>query len=165
MEDLMPVTAWKEFERELNRATGLNACVFDAEGNRITDFVAWANGLCPLIKRRPASAQAICSVAHQEIARQARLTRQPVVAECDAGMLKICVPIFVGEAFVGIAGGCGMLEDPAHLESFHISQVTELSKERIAEISADIPAMTANKAAATADFIAGRVAEVIQAVG
>ena len=164
MDDLLPVAAWKKFEQELNQATGLNACVFDAEGNRVTDFVAWANGLCPLIKSDPASAQAICSVAHQEIARQARQTRQPAVAECDAGMLKICVPIYVDETFVGIAGGCGMLADPAHLEPFHVSRVTDLPEERVVELAGDIPILTTDKAAATAALISDRVAEVIQDV-
>ena len=163
MEDLLPVAAWKRFERELNQATGLNACVFDAEGNRVTDFVAWANGLCPLIKGQPAAAQAICSVAHQEIARQARDTRQPAVAECDAGMLKICVPIYVDDMFVGIAGGCGMLADPAHLEPFHVSRAADIPEERVVELAAHIPLLPAEKAAAAAALIAERVAAVIQA--
>lgn len=163
MEDLMTVAAWKDFERELNDATGLNACVFDAEGNRVTDFVAWANRLCPLIKSQPASAQAICAVAHQEIARQARLTRQPAVAECDAGMLKMCIPIYVDDAFVGIAGSCGMLADPDHLEPFHVSRVSELPEERVVELAGDIPTMSADKVEATVALIADRVAEVIRA--
>ncbi len=163
IEDLLPVAAWKKFEQALHRDTGLNACVFDADGNRITDFVAWANGLCPVVKSKPASAQAICSVAHQEIARQARVTRQPAVAACDAGMLKICVPIFVDDVFVGIAGGCGTLEDPDHLEPFHVSRAVELPEARIVELAADIPIMTADKAARTAAFIAERVADVVKA--
>jgi len=163
LEDLMPLGEWALFEQEINQTTGLNAAVFDADGNRITKFVAWANTLCPLIKGNPGSAQAICSVAHQEMARQAQLTRRAVVAECDAGMLKICVPIFKGEVFVGIAGGCGRMAGRDRLESYHISQVTGLPEAQVEELADGIPIMTAHEAQASADFIAARVVEILRA--
>lgn len=163
MEDLMALGEWKLFEQEINQTTGLNAAVFDAQGTRITDFVAWANTLCPHIKGNPGSAQAICSVAHQEIARQAQLTRLPVVAECDAGMLKICVPIFKGEVFVGIAGGCGRLADRDRLEFYHIAKVTGLSEAQVEELAAGIPTIEEREAQVATDFIAARVMEIMSA--
>ncbi len=163
MEDLLSLGEWELFEKEINQTTGLNAAVFDADGNRITEFVAWANTLCPLIKGSPGSAQAICSIAHQEMARQAQLTRLAVVAECDAGMLKICVPIFKGGVFVGIAGGCGRMADRDRLESYHVSQVTGLPEAQVEELAVGIPTLTEHEAQAAADFIAARVAEILRA--
>lgn len=162
MEELMPVGQWKRLEAEINQATGLNAAVFDAHGTRVTNVALWGNTLCPLIKSNSASAQAICSVAHQEIARQAQLTRQAAVAECDAGMLKICVPIFAKHLFVGIAGGCGRFLVPDHLESFHISQLTGLPVAEIEELAAGIPCLTDLEVQAATDFIAGRVEEILR---
>jgi len=163
MEDLMSLGEWELFEQEINQTTGLNAAAFDADGNRITKFAAWANTLCPLIKGNPGSAQAICSVAHQEMARQAQLTRLAVLAECDAGMLKICVPIFKGEVFVGIAGGCGRMADRDRLESYHISQAIGIPEAQVEELADSIPILTEHEAQAAADFIAARVAEILRA--
>lgn len=163
LQELMPLKVWKLFEQEINQNTGLNAAVFDAEGTRITDFIAWANTLCPLIKGNPGSAQAICAVAHQEIARQAQRSRQTVTAECDAGMIKICVPIFKEEAFVGIAGGCGRLTDRDRLESFHISKLTDLPESQVEKLAADIPSLTEQEAQAAADFITTRLTQILDA--
>jgi ligand-binding sensor protein len=163
MEQLMSLAEWRRFEEALHRETGLNACAFDPEGVRITDFVGWANPLCPIIKGDPSAARAICAVAHQEIAREARRTRQPVVAECDAGMVKICVPIFVGEEFVGIAGGCGWLRASGEVETFHVTCVTGLSEERVRELAAEIPRFPSGGARAAADVIRRQVAEVLRA--
>ena len=161
MEELMPLEKWKQLELEIHKTTGLNAAVFDAEGTRLTDFVAWANPLCPLIKGNPGAAQAICSVAHQEIARQAQQTHQAVTAECDAGMLKICVPIFKGETFVGIAGGCGRFADRDRLESFHVSQLTGLPESKVEEHAAGVPCLTEDDAQAAVDFISARLTAML----
>jgi ligand-binding sensor protein len=164
MDELMSLAEWRHFEEALHRETGLNACAFDPDGVRITNFVEWANPLCPVIKGDPDAARAICAVAHQEIAREARRTRQPVVAECDAGLVKICVPIFVGEEFVGIAGGCGRLRATGEVETFHVTCVTGLPEARIRELAADIPRLPPGGARAAAEFIRRQVDEVLRSV-
>ena len=163
LEELLTLEEWKAFEKEIHQTTGLNAGIFNAEGTRITDYVAWANPLCPLIKGQPDSAQAVCSVAHQQIARQAQLTRQPAIAECDAGMLKICVPILKGDEFIGIAGGCGRLADSGRLESFYVAQVTGFPEEEVTALAGEIPFLKDKETLAAADFIATRVSEILRA--
>ena len=104
--DLFPLDKWVELEKEINRRSGLNATVFDSNGTRITDFKKWSNSLCPLIKANEKGQTFICSSAHQNIAAVAKKTRKPVVKECDAGMAKIVVPVFVHDEFLGCVGGC-----------------------------------------------------------
>ena len=48
--DILPIEKWIELEKEINKRSGLNASVFDADGIRITDFKKWANRLCPVVK-------------------------------------------------------------------------------------------------------------------
>ena len=53
----------------------------------------------------------ICAVAHQNISTQSRQKTEPVIGECDAGLAKICCPIFVNGTWLGVCGGCGLLLD------------------------------------------------------
>ena len=48
--DILPIENWIELEKEINKRSGLNASVFNADGIRIADFKKWANRLCPVVK-------------------------------------------------------------------------------------------------------------------
>lgn len=165
LKELMPLEDWVNFEKAIHDATGMNAAVFDEAGVRLTSYVAWANGVCPCIKGDTGSAQAICAVAHQEIAREAQRTSQPAVAECDAGMLKICVPIIINGNFLGVAGGCGKLPEKGQLETFHVSRATGRSEAEIVALGDAIPRVSSADVQAAVDFIVDRLSKDLPAAG
>lgn len=125
-----------EIERELNARFGVNAAAFDAEGARVTNFVAWSNPLCKAIKTDPASGSAICAVANGHFMREARHSQEPVFGECDAGFIKFCVPVVVDGAFIGMIGGCGCLPPDGAVDTFTVSKAASLSEAAIAELAA-----------------------------
>lgn len=49
---------------------------------------------------------------------QAKQTRKPVIGECDAGLIKIAVPIFIDGTFMRTAGGCALLPAGGEVETF-----------------------------------------------
>jgi len=120
LHDILPVEKWIEFEKEINERSGLNASVFDAEGIRITDFKRWANRLCPAIKANENGQRFICAAAHLVIASQAIQTQKPVMEACDAGLLKLAVPIFVNHTFLGVAGCCGLLSEDNEVQTYMV---------------------------------------------
>ena len=122
--DILPVEKWIELEKEINRRSGLNASIFYADGISITDFKKWANKLCPVIKTIEKGQNFICSIAHQNTANQAKKTRKPVTVECDAGLVKVVVPIFVYNEFLGVAGGCGLMLSDGEVDSYLINKTT-----------------------------------------
>jgi len=105
--DIQPMEKWIELEKKINEKYKIQSVSFDPEGARITDYVKWSNRICPVIKSSEKGGPFICAVAHMNMAAKAQQTHQPVVDACDAGILKIVVPIFVKDEFVGTAGGCG----------------------------------------------------------
>jgi ferredoxin len=92
--------------------SGLNAAVYNVDGVRITDFKKWANELCPALRATAKGQEYICAVAHQNIAARAIKTGKTVVDECDAGLMKFAVPIFVADEFLGVAD-LHLIMDPA----------------------------------------------------
>jgi ligand-binding sensor protein len=159
--DIQPLEKWVEFEKEITKRSGLDASVFNIKGIRITNFRQWANRLCPAIKATDKGQSFICAVAHMNLAEQSRQTREPVIEECDAGLMKLVVPIFVGDEFVGAVGGCGHILDDGEADSFMINKTTEIDEAEIESLSEGIPSITTEQAESLAEFIRGEIDKIV----
>jgi len=113
---------WEEFEKEIHTRSGMNACVYNNQWNRITSYVAFANEVCPTIKAYPEGISAICAMANQYFGTELAKTKQPLVDECDAGFVKFAVPILSEDVFLGMVGGCGHLLPDSEVETFLIEK-------------------------------------------
>ena len=161
--DIAPLEKWFELEKKINERTGLNASVFNVDGVRITNFKKWANKLCPVIKANKKGQDYICAVAHQNIAAQAKRSHQPVVAECDAGLMKMVVPIFVNDEFLGVAGGCGYILGDGEVDSFMVNKTIGIADEKLKHLLDDIPVMTPDQAQSHTGFIQNEVDQILAA--
>jgi ligand-binding sensor protein len=160
--DIAPLEKWLELEKKINERSGLNASVFDVSGVRITEFKRWANKLCPVIKADEKGQNFICAVAHQNIAAQAERSRQPVIAECDAGLMKLAVPIFVNGEFLGVAGGCGYILGNGEVDTFMVNKTLGIAEEKLINLSDDIPVMTPEEAQSNTAFIQNEVDQILK---
>ena len=161
--DIAPLDRWLELEQKINERSGLNASVFNVDGVRITDFKRWANKLCPVIKADEKGQNYICAVAHQNIAAEAERSRKPVIAECDAGLMKMVVPIFVNGAFLGVAGGCGYVLGDGEVDTFMVNKTIGLAEEKLKNLSDDVPVMTPEQAQSLTEFIQNEVGQILNA--
>ena len=114
---------WQEFEKEIHTRSGMNACVYNNQGNRITSYAAFANEICPTIKSYPEGIAGICATVNQYFGAELARTKQPLIDECDAGFVKFAIPILVGDEFLGTVGGCGHLLPEGEVETFLIEKV------------------------------------------
>jgi ligand-binding sensor protein len=160
--DIAPLKIWIELEQKINEHSGLNASVFNVDGVRITNFKKWANKLCPVIKADEKGQNYICAVAHQNIAAQAKRSRKPVVAECDAGLMKLVVPIFLNGEFLGVAGGCGYIVGNGEVDMFMISKTTGIAEEKLMDLSDEIAVMTPEQAESHTKFIQVEIKQIIK---
>ena len=161
LSDVLPLEQWVELEKQINNRFGLNAAVFDKDGLRITDYENWVNRLCPVVKAHEMGQSFICAVVNQNIMAQARETRKPVTEECDAGLIKIAVPIFVDEEFLGIAGGCGLLLDDGEVDSFPVSKITGIDEKEIQGLSDDINRITTHEAESLIEYVQEQIDRIL----
>lgn len=161
LEDIAPLEKWIDLETDIHRRSGLDVNVFNVEGYRITEFKNWANNLCPEIKATDKGQSFICAPAHMNIAAAAMRSKKPVIEECDAGLIKMVVPIFVREEFVGALGACGFLLDDAEVDSFLVYKMTDIDEEKVENLSKDIPTITNAKAESLSQYIAARIDEIL----
>jgi len=159
--DLLPLEKWKELEKEITRRSRLDANIFNIDGIRITDYKNWANKLCPAIKATDKGQSYICAVAHMNLSAQAKQTKESLVEECDAGLVKIIVPIFKKDEFLGTVGACGFLLDGGEVDSFLVNMTTGIDEEDIKRLSADIETISTEKAKTVLSFIEEEVSEIL----
>ncbi len=150
---ILPLEQWVEFENEIHKRSGLDSNVYDIDGMRITNNKNWANRLCPVIKGTDKGISFICAVANMNLASQVKLSEEPIIEECDAGLIKIAVPIFVGDEFIGTVGACGLLIEEGEADSFLINKITGIDEEKIESLSEDIKTISTEDAQSLVDHI------------
>lgn len=162
--DLLPLEKWAELEKEIHARSGLESNVFNTDGIRITDNKVWVNRLCPSIKSTDKGQAFICAVAHMNLANQARDTKSPVIEECDAGLMKIVVPIIVDGTFIGAVGACGLLPAGGEVDSFLVNKITDIEEEKIEALCEDLAVIEINSAEEVAQFIWEKIETIVSAV-
>ncbi len=160
--DILPVEIWENLEREANEKFGLNASVFDVEGRRITNWHQPNNPLCAAIHANAEGGTHICARSHQNIQGRARLSGDAIVDECDAGLLKISVPIFVNDEFLGSFGGCGRALEDEEIDVFYISKVTGISEVEVEKLAADVSTISRARSEEVAEFLTHNVRRIFE---
>ena len=128
--DIMPLESWKSIADQIHDKFGLNGAAYKKDNFILVKSDGWANKVCPAIKS--GDSVVVCSTAQQRIAKLAQEKKDCVIDECDAGFIKFLMPLYVGNEFAGLIGGCGRLAEGATIDAFHISKLLE--REDIADI-------------------------------
>ena len=160
--DLAPLERWVELEKDIHKKSGLDVNVFDTKGYRISEFKNWANRLCPEIKATDKGQSFICAPAHMNIATLAMRSKQPVIEECDAGMLKLVVPIFSNDEFIGAVGACGFLLDNGEVDSFLVNKMTDINEDKVEQLAEGIDSITTEKAEILAQYIQNQITGIVE---
>jgi ligand-binding sensor protein len=158
--DLAPIEKWIELEKDIHQKSGLDVNVFDTKGYRISDFKNWANRLCPEIKATDKGQSFICAPAHMNIAALAMRSKKPVIEECDAGMLKLVVPIFLNDEYIGAVGACGFLLDDGEVDNFLVYKMTDINEDKVERLAQDVKTITIEKMEMLAQYINEQLAKI-----
>jgi len=162
LSDILKQEGWLELEEKVHRKSGMNASAFNREGIRIAGPIRnWANRLCPAIKAIDKGQSFICALAQMNMAALAEKSRQPVAEECDAGFLKITIPVFVQDKFIGSFSACGVLREGEEIDEFMISKTTGMEEDRIAELTKGIKAMPLAEAEELTTFMKEMVDSIV----
>ena len=160
--EILPVEDWIQFEKELFERFNLNSTVYNTSGIGITGKPIFCNPLCPKIKANKDSLSMICAAGNQNFMAQAKKTKKEVIGECDAGLLKIAVPIFMNGEFLGTAGGCGRLPQGGEVETFILQKSMGLSEKEVADLCQGLESITEVQAQEVANFIQTRISRYFE---
>ena len=112
--DIFAVEEWDKLLGSFKTVVGIAPITFDAAGAPVTTpcFTCEA---CRMIKSTAEGAKR-CKEGHVKMVAEAKLSRKALVKFCHAKFLKVTIPIFSGEEFLGITGGCNILPENATIE-------------------------------------------------
>ena len=159
---IMPWEEWVHFEKGFNERTGLNCCLIDQDGVRITAYHKWSNALCPAIRGDAAGRAAICEQIRSILAEVSPLEGGMRISTCRAGMLVICVPIMQEGLLLGFAGGCGMVPEHSAIDTLAVSKATGLSIAKIQGMARDIAALDPKEIDAMGKYLLGRIKDILE---
>lgn len=162
MTDIQSVDDWAALERELHERTGMNAQVYNSEGLTFTGRKLFCNRLCPAIKAVPEALTGICATAYQVMIVEAREVNGPVVSECDAGLLRICAPVYADEELVGAVAVCGAIPEGGEIEAFLVDKLTGLGEDTVEEMASDAPVKTGQEGRAIAEMLQSRIDSLLE---
>lgn len=160
--DIASLETWQQLEKEIHDLSGLNASVFDMEGKRITGANRWVNRLCPEVKSTEKGQVSVCSLAHQNAVKILEKTKQSVVDECDAGLIKIAVPVYVGSSMLGVIGACGLLAEDGEVDTFLLGKTIEVAEEKLVELADNISTISEDSLKEFTKFIENRIQAILQ---
>ena len=82
--------------------------------------------------------------------------------ECDAGLMKFAVPIFVENEFLGVAGGCGLLRNQEQVDIYLVHRTTGLAEEVVEDLSQNIETIPNDRLESAISYLERKVAEIIR---
>ncbi|MDD9301696.1 MAG: PocR ligand-binding domain-containing protein [Desulfobacter sp.] len=159
--DICSLSRWEKLENDIFEKFNFQGSVFNPSGIRITEVKNWSNTLCPAIKATEKGQSYICSMAHMNMTAIAKKTKVQVVEECDAGFSKIVIPIYLGDEFLGVAGGCGLVAQDGEVDTFAVTKITEMDEAKVEDLAKDMPTISKEEMTAAGDFIESQLTLIL----
>jgi ligand-binding sensor protein len=155
--DIMSLGRWKSIADQIHEKFGFNGTVFKKDNYVLVKSDGWANKVCPAIKS--GESVFVCSSAQQRLFRIAQEKKDCVVDECDAGFIKFLMPLYIGNEFAGMIGGCGYLAENTKIDAFYISKL--LKKEDITDLLISTKYITKDKLMEVIQFVQGQAQTIV----
>jgi hypothetical protein len=157
--EIMSFESWKSIADQIHDRFGFNGTIYKKDNFVLAKSDGWANMVCPAIKS--GDSVFVCSSAQQRLSKIAQDKKDCVVDECDAGFMKFLVPLYSGNEFVGMIGGCGCLAENAEIDAFHISKL--IKKENIADILHSTKYIPRDKLSEAIQFVQKQARKIVVA--
>ncbi len=136
--DIKSRTYWQKILDDICEKSGMPAALVD-EKNVVLQASGERNPLCSKIRSNNESLSFICSQTQQYMTHQAKTTGEPIIDACEAGMLKVLIPLFLDAVFVGSITACGSSIPGEEVETFAIAKSTKMDENKIIPLAKMIP--------------------------
>ena len=158
MTDLIPAEDLRALQQELSERYGLNADIMDADGKRLFG-ATWGNDLCRAIRDDDKGFGAICVPAGQMFTHLMK-QGEPFTEECDAGMMRVSVPVVVNDMVIGSIGGCGLVPHDGEADGFTIGMMSDIEEPNASAMSRKLIPIPEGRVEEIQAFIRKRIDEL-----
>jgi ligand-binding sensor protein len=95
--------------------------------------------LCAAVRENEKALTFICSQTNTAMLAVIRKTLRPAVDLCEAGLIRVVVPIVKDGSLIGQVTACGLASDEEETNSFLVSKELGISEEEATELAQTTP--------------------------
>lgn len=136
--DIKDKQEWAEILERFAQETKMTACLTDDRGGDPQCYFD-RYPLCTAIRKDQDATTFICSQTNTAMLAVARKTLKPEIDICEAGLIRLVVPILAEGKLVGQVFACGLASDEEGLNSFLIAKQLNITEEQVLELARSTP--------------------------
>jgi len=133
---------WQAVLDRIAEKTRMTVTLTDDKGGHIISTQGTRCQLCSRIRDRKESLTFICSQCNTAMLEDARESLEPVIDFCDAGLIRMVVPILRDGVLIGQLTACGGAVEDEEIDLFLVSQQTGISEEEAESLARTTPAVS-----------------------
>jgi len=141
---------WDCILTDFARRVGMPACLTDDKGNNPRCLLE-RYPLCAAIRANPVAATFICSQTNTAMMAVAGRTGRPLIDLCEAGLIRLVVPIMWAGRLAGQIFACGLASEEEELCSFLIARNLGIAEPEVLELAKSTPPGSIAELTAAAD--------------
>jgi ligand-binding sensor protein len=136
--DLKTEEAWNEVLRRFAGQIEMTACLTDDAGKNLL-----CHGdrfpLCAAVRDKKEALTFICSQTNTAMLAVVKKTLAPEIDRCEAGLIRLVVPLVRDARLVGQVVACGLAARDEELDPFLIARQLGIPEERVSELARSTP--------------------------
>ncbi len=129
---------WTALLERFARETNMTACLTDEAGGML-QCRGDRYPLCTAIRDDKETLTFVCSQTSTAMLAVVRKTLKPAVDACEAGLLRVVVPLVRQGRLVGQVTACGVAAADEEPDTFLIAKQLGLDEDRVAELAQSTP--------------------------
>ncbi len=150
--DLKSQEEWTGIVARVAEETKMTATLTDDKGNHILDEKGERYPLCLKIRAKKESLTFICSQVNVAMLEEVKRSLKPVIDECDAGLIRMVVPISRDGVLIGQLTACGRVsKEEEEIDPFLIAKQVGVSESEVEYLATLTPAVSKEEIETIAD--------------
>jgi ligand-binding sensor protein len=137
--DLKPKEEWEQILARFAGQIEMTACLTDETGTQ-----PLCHGerypLCTAVKDNPQATTFICSQTNTAMLAVVKKTLAPEIDLCEAGLIRVVVPVVREGRLVGQIFACGLAPTDEELDPFLVARQLGVPEDRVGELARSTPA-------------------------
>ncbi|MFC1834510.1 PocR ligand-binding domain-containing protein [Thermodesulfobacteriota bacterium] len=136
--DIKSEEEWKEIVDRFAGDVKMTACLTDESGNQL--FCCGDRfPLCASVRGDKEALTFICAQTNTAMLAVVGKRLQPEVDLCEAGLIRIVVPIVRNDTLIGQVTACGLASHDDEPDAFLVSKQLDISEEKVAGLAKSTP--------------------------
>lgn len=135
---LMAEEDWRAILRAFSSQVRMAACLTDASGNLLFCHRE-RPPICQAIREDDGARSAVCGHVNASMLLELERKQWPVLGICDAGLVRLAVPVLGDNELVGQVTACGLASAEEEVDCFLISKLVGLSDEQVKQLALALP--------------------------